>query len=93
MAFLRSSTIQELFYHARLLSLDNELLGYVLASVTSFISIRADIPPPVWVRQPETPGMTDRVDCVDLRTEICGHTGDTRVVWASSLCVTVSSGL
>jgi len=66
MAFLRSSTIQELFYHAQLLSLGNDLLCYVLASVTSFISIRADIPPPVWVRQPETPGMTDRVDCVDL---------------------------
>jgi hypothetical protein len=93
MAFLRSSTIQELSYHTRLRYSGDELLCYVLAPVTGFISIRADIPPPVWVRQPETPGMTGRVDCVDLRTEICGHTGDTRVVWASSLSVTVSSGL
>src|SRR5262245_25080724 len=79
--------------HPMALNSGDALLCNVLPSMASVTSNRADIPPLVWVRRPETPGMTDRVDCVDPRTEICGHTGDTRVVWALSLSVTVSSGL
>jgi hypothetical protein len=80
MDFQRSSAIQGPFDHTRLLDSRDELLCNVLAAVGSVTSIRADIPPLAWARRPETPGMTGRVDCVDLRTEICGHTGDTRVV-------------
>jgi hypothetical protein len=55
-------------------------MGYPL---TSFISTRADTPLPEWVKQRETPGMTDRVGCVDLPIETRGRTGGTLGVLAS----------
>jgi len=64
--------------------------GLPLASITS---TRVDTPLPVWVRQRETPGMTDRVDCVTLLIETRGHTGDTPVVLASLLSGMVWRGL
>jgi hypothetical protein len=63
---------------------------------THVISYCATSRPPwqaLQISQPETPGMTGRVDCVDLLTQTYVHTGDTRAVWASWLSGTVSSGL
>ena len=59
----------------------------------AFTNSREDIPPQVWVRRPETPGMTDRVDYAALLTESYDRIVDMLVVSALLIFGMVSSGL